>query len=147
MQQPEFDQNLAMSRMTEFLPSDKNSNRVINEAAFAINQLVEDDIDTAQLTQLRDVMLRLTDALVTTHVVPKEGAVEDGRLEFSSNNLGGTSFTAGGGPQNVNRTVENESVLSALRKMTGENFGYNEDRWERYFIENFSLVDATVRTD
>ena len=74
-------------------------------------------------------MLRLTDALVTTHVVPKAGAGRPGGIELSQNNLGGTSFTAGDGPQTENRTLQNGSVLSALKKLTGKDFGYNEKRW------------------
>lgn len=144
LQQPEFDQQLAMSRMSEFMSH--SNNRVINEAAYAIKELVREG-DQTQLTQLRDVMLRLSNALVTTHVVPKPGALEQGRIETNFNSFGPDSFTAGGGPQTEKRQLQNGSVLSALRKMTGQNFGYNEKRWEQYFVENYSLVDATVRTD
>ena len=143
LQQPEFDQRRAMDRMSEFLGSPNNG--LINSAAQAIRELAPND--DSQRTQLRDVMLRLTDALVTTHVVPKAGAGRPGGIELSQNNLGGTSFTAGDGPQTENRTLQNGSVLSALKKLTGKDFGYNEKRWEQYFIENYSLVDATVRTD
>ena len=143
LQQPEFDQRRAMERMSEFLGSTNNG--VINSSAQAIRELVSDD--DSQRTQLRDVMLRLTDALVTTHVVPIAGARRPGGFELNQNSLGGTSFTAGDEPQTENRTLQNGSVLSALKKLTGEDFGYNEKRWEQYFIENYSLVDATVRTD
>jgi len=138
LQQPEFDQRRAMERMSEFLGSTNNG--VINSSAQAIRELVSDD--DSQRTQLRDVMLRLTDALVTTHVVPIAGARRPGGFELNQNSLGGTSFTAGDEPQTENRTLQNGSVLSALKKLTGEDFGYNEKRWEQYFIENY-----TVRTD
>jgi hypothetical protein len=145
LQQAEFDQAWAMSRMTEFLPSNKNSNRVINSAATAIRDLAPDD--DSQRTLLRDVMLRLTDALVTTHVIPKAGAIPEGRFELNQNNAGPASFTAGGGPQTEEVDLRNGAVLSALKKMTGKDYGYDERRWEQYFIENYSLVDATVRAD
>jgi len=143
LQQPEFDQRRAMDRMSEFMGSP--SNGVINSAANAIGELASDD--DLQRIELRDVMLRLTDALNTTHVVPIAGARRPGGIELNQNSLGGTSFTAGDGPQTENRTLQNGAVLSALKKLTGEDFGYNEERWEQYFIENYSLVDATVRTD
>ena len=146
LQQPEFDQTWAMSRMTEFLPSNTNSNQVINSAANAIRELAPQDV-SSNPTQLRDVKLRLTDALVTTHVIPKAGAIPEGRFELNQNNAGPASFTAGGGPQTEEVQLRNGSVLSALKKLTGQDYGYNEDRWEEYFVENYSLVDATVRTD
>ena len=132
--------------MTEFLPSNTNSNQVINSAANAIRELAPQDV-SSNPTQLRDVKLRLTDALVTTHVIPKAGAIPEGRFELNQNNAGPASFTAGGGPQTEEVQLRNGSVLSALKKLTGQDYGYNEDRWEEYFVENYSLVDATVRTD
>ncbi len=144
LQQPEFDQRRAMERMSEFMASPNN--QVIKAAAHAIKELAERS-DDSQRTQLRDVMLRLTDALVTTHVVPKAGAIPQGRFELNQNNGGPASFTAGGGPQTENIQLRNGPVLSALKKLTGEDFGYNEQRWEQYFVESYSLVDATVRTD
>jgi hypothetical protein len=130
--------------MSEFMASPKN--QVINAAAHAIKELAG-EADDLQRTQLRDVLLRLTDALVTTHVIPKAGAVPQGRFELNQNNAGPASFTAGGGPQTENVLLRNGAVLSALKKLTGEDFGYDEKRWEQYFVENYSLVDATVRTD
>ena len=144
LQQPAFDQRRAIDRMSEFMGS--SNNRVINAAAQAIRELAPDG-DDSQRSQLRDVMLRLTDALNTTHVVPKAGAIPEGSFELNQNNAGPASFTAGGGPQTENVERQNGAVLSALKKLTGEDFGYNEERWEQYFIENYSLVDATVRTD
>lgn len=144
LQQPEFDQRRAMERMSEFMAS--TNNKVINAAARAIREL-DPEKDDLQRTVLRDVMLRLTDALVTTHVIPKAGAIPQGGFQLNQNSAGPTSFTSGGGDQTENIRLRNGSVLSALKKLTGEDFGYNEQRWEQYFIEDYSLVDATVRTD
>ena len=144
--QPQFDQKLAVNRMSEFLSNPNNragNNQTINEAAASIGELVQ----PGDNSDLRDVMLRLTDALVTTHKVRRAGAVEEGRLQTSFSNDGSTSFTAGGGPQTEPRDFRNQEVLATLKKMTGEDFGFNEDRWERYFVEHYSLVDTQVRTD
>ena len=133
-----------MERMSEFMAS--TNNKVINAAARAIREL-DPEKEDLQRTVLRDVMLRLTDALVTTHVIPKAGAIPQGGFQLNQNSAGPTSFTSGGGDQTENIRLRNGSVLSALKKLTGEDFGYNEQRWEQYFIEDYSLVDATVRTD
>ncbi len=141
LQQPDFDQGLAMTRMSEFMSNPNN--RVINEAAFAIKELAQPGDNSF----LRDVMLRLTDALVTTHIVPKAGAIEEGRLDVNFGGIGPDSFTTGGGPQTEQVQMRNGSVLSTLKKMTGKDFGYNKKRWEQFFVENYSLADATVRAD
>ena len=142
LEQPEFDQRRAMDRMSEFLASPNNS--VINAAAQAIRELAPGD-DDSQRTQLRDIMLRLTDALVTKHVV--DTANDPGRITTGRTNFGTESYTFGDPPPKKPVALNNGSVLSALKKLTGEDFGYNKERWERYFVENYSLVDATVRTD
>jgi len=124
LQQPEFDQRRAMDRMSEFLASSNNG--VINAAAHSIKELAPKD-DVSQRSQLRDIMLRLTDALVTNHVVDKGS--DPGRITTGRTNVGTESYTFGDAPPKKPVAVTNRSVLSALKKLTGEDFGYNEQRW------------------
>ena len=138
--QPSFDQQLAMNRISEFVANPDNG--VINSAGNAIKELSGDNSNA----EVREVMLRLTDALVTEHQV-STGASGAGGIQASFNDSGLQSFTAGDQPTTVPRRIQNRGVLEALKKMTGKNFGFNKRRWEQFFVENYSLKDATVRAD
>ena len=140
LSQSTFDQQLAMNRISEFVVNPDNA--VINSAGNAIKELSGDDSNA----QVREVMLRLADALVTEHQF-STGAAGAGGINATFSDNGLQSFTAGDQPTTVVRSIQNHSVLAALRKMTGKNFGFNQQRWEQYFVENYSLKDATVRAD
>ena len=140
LSQPSFDQQLAMNRISEFVVNPNNA--VINSAGDAIKELAGDDSNA----EVREVMLRLADALVTDHKF-STGAAGAGGINASFNDTGLQSFTAGDQPTTVVRSIQNHSVLAALKKMTGKNFGFNQQRWEQFFVQNYSLNNATVRTD
>lgn len=138
--QPEFDQDFAMRRMASFLDS---KNQVYSErAAIAIREL-----SRVPGANPRAVLRPLIDSLVAVREVPIPGATGAGRLNTSFSNNGGLGFSTGGGPQTTKKQVTNASSLSALRLITGENFGYNESLWENYFVDNFTVSGDGVRGD
>lgn len=141
LQQPQFDRKFALDRLGAFLTSKLVDS--VRNAALGIRELVREQPDSLD----RDGLLKLTRALVTTHTMPRAGAIESGRIETSFRNDGSTSFTSGGGPQTVTLPVRHDDSLDALRQATGQDFGFNELRWQQWIVENMTNYDADVRLD
>lgn len=138
--QPEFNQNFAMRRMVEYLNS---KTQVFSErAAIAIRELSQ-----VPGADPRSILMPLIDSLVAVREVPIPGALGAGRLNTSFSSNGGLGFSTGGGPQTTKKQVTNEASLSALKRITGKNFGYDESLWENYFIDNFTVNGDGVRGD
>lgn len=91
-----------------------------------------------------NAVLPLVDALITTHqVAPGD---QPGRIQTGIGNSGNIeNFGIGGDSKPKNRTYQNDAVASALRNITGENFGFNESAWQRWYIENHTHHDIKVR--
>lgn len=124
---------------------DENNVRV-NRAACALGRL-----------QDKSVLSPLINALVTTHyiVLPKQSDAYT--TTFSKTDvpgggppLGGTGFSAGGQPQVIPHTVNNQEVLTALIRLSGGvNFGFDKQAW-RYWLDNQneqSAPDLDARRD
>ena len=56
-------------------------------------------------------------------------------------------MTTGGGPQSRSEMVQNDESRVALKKITGEDFGFDEAAWQAWFLENYTLYDIDVRAD
>jgi hypothetical protein len=110
------------------------SNVRVNRAAHALGQLRD-----------KSVLSPLIGALVTTHtiVIAKASdaytttfAKTDGGLPAGGTPLGGTGFSAGGEPQVISQTVNNQEVLSALIRLSGGvNYGFDKRAWQ-YWLDN-----------
>lgn len=99
-------------------------NEVVNRAAVGIARMNDPDAIPA-----------LIEALTTTHryVVNSGGGGSIG-ASFSPS---GSSFSAGNGPQQVERERRNEHVLNALTAMTGgKNFSFDKDAWRQWYAES-----------
>ena len=138
--QPEFDQNYAMARLISFL--DNKNFEYSQRAASAIRQL-----STVEGADVVGVLMPLIDSLVSVREVPKPGATQAGRLNTGFDNLGGINFSSGGGPQTIKKEVSNPLSLNALKQITGKDFGFNEELWRNYFVDNYSVSADGVRND
>lgn len=114
-------------------------NGVVNRAGAALEEL-----------GVENAVPALVRALVTTHkFLPQSTAV--GEQTYTMSQGGGRS---GGGfsfgdnrPKPVNRDVRNAKVLSALVKITGENFGYDEPRWQAWLESMATESYVDLRRD
>ena len=141
LQQPEFDQDFAMRRAIDEFLNSKNFT-YSQRAAILIRNLAR-----VPGANPREVLVPLIDSLVSVREVPIPGATESGRLNSSFNSNGGIGFTAGGGPQTTKKEVSNEHSLLALKQITGEDFGYNEKLWSKFFVDNYTTDAVGVRGD
>ena len=60
---------------------------------------------------------------------------------------GGTGMTAGSGPQSRTELLKNDESRVALKKITGQDFGFDAVAWQKWFLENYTLHDLNVRVD
>ena len=111
-----------------------NENYIVNRAALALSQLNDDS-----------AVGPLIDALITKHkkVV---GGNSGGGSTYSVSPNGGMSF-GGDGPKVLEGKLQNPEVLSALVKLTHENFNYNQELWERWLATQARMVQADLRRD
>ena len=130
----------AIQRLSEGL---KFSNRaVVHTAAFAIAEIASSNPYVRE-----HAIVPLVNSLNTEHDVAIPGALEAGRLSTSFG-TGGTSFRTGGGPPTRKKTFQNQPSLDALRSLfTEARFGFNEQAWLDWYIENYTLADIDVRGD
>ena len=115
---------------------------VVHAAAFAIAEIASTDEYSRDLA-----IVPLAKSLITTHNVKIPGALQPGSLNTSFG-TGGTSFQTGGGPQTEDKDFENQPSLDALRRLFTEvRFGFNENAWLNWYVENYTLLDMPVRSD
>lgn len=138
--QPEFDQNFAMQRLVSLL--DSKVQAYSERSAIAIRELSK-----VPGANPRAVLMPLIDSLVAVREVPIAGATAAGRLNTSFSSNGGLGFSTGGGPQTTKQQVSNASSLSALKRITGKNFGYDKSLWRDYFVDQFTIDGDGVRGD
>lgn len=111
-----------------------NANEYVKRAAFAIGELGSPA-----------GILPLVEALETVHVTAIAGN-EPGRMKMNFGN-GGGGMQVGGGPQSKKATYRNDEAVMALKKLTDQDFGYNEEAWKNWYLENYTLHDIDVRAD
>lgn len=92
--------------------------------------------------------LSLINALVTEHKF-KVQTGNPGQMSLgfgSGSGGGGNSFSAGGSTQLVKKQMRNEAVLSALVAIhPGSNFGYDIERWKRWYIDQKTPPVVSLR--
>ena len=88
----------------------------------------------------------LKQVLVTTHKTATGN--QPGRTQGSFSNSGDLqSFGAGGGPTHKLVEVQNHEALDALRIYSGQDFGFDVNRWKKWFIENHMTTEEDIRRD
>ena len=88
------------------------------------------------------VILQLAQALETTHVKVKGGDPNRKTFSFGDGQMGGMSIQ---GNQPVIGNIKNDSVLAALKKITGQDFVFNESRWQQWYVKNHTHYDLDLR--
>jgi len=103
-------------------------NRVVNRAGYALERIG----DPAAISPL-------IDALVTTHkyqVQPESGGGDRIAAGFSPSGGGAGLSVGGNGPQIIQADEQNERVLQALMKLSGNQpFEYDEQAWRAWFVD------------
>ncbi len=110
------------------------SNEYVRRAAFALGELGSPA-----------AILPLIGALETKHKMAIQGN-EPGRMSMSFG-PNGTGMKTGGGPQSRTVVVENEESLTALKRITEQNLGFDESSWKKWYLENYTLYNVNVRAD
>ncbi len=88
----------------------------------------------------------LKQVLVTKHKTATGN--QPGRTQGSFSNSGDLqSFGAGGGPTHKLVEVQNHEALDALRIYSGQDFGFDVNRWKKWFIENHMTTEEDIRRD
>jgi len=105
----------------------------INQAASAIRTIG----DTGQIGNL-------ITALVSQH---KETIVigPGERTNVGFGGGGGTGFSQGQSKQEIIKPSQNPEVLEALRRLSGENFGYDQAAWRRWHTEKRQVREIDLR--
>ena len=122
---------LLVRRFTLLLHS--NDNKVINRAAIVLGALKYDD-----------AVSPLIDALVTKHKIPNTSA---GRTSAGFSPQGGSGGLKMGGPKFINITRKNSEVRTALMRLTGQSFEYDETAWLRWHTSSQREVIVNLRRD
>ena len=86
----------------------------------------------------------LIDALETEHMVVAGGGAAEGSTTATFTPSGG-GLSMGGGPKRQKTRVQNQRVLEALVKITGENFDWNTTAWRAWLANRQSPQDFDPR--
>lgn len=112
-----------------------NDNLVINRAAVALATLEDES-----------AIGPLIGALVTEHKKIVGGNSGGGDTYSLNTQTGGFAF-GGGGPKVIEGRARNPDVLTALVRLTGEHFGYDEALWKKWHATQAKLVQVDLRRD
>ncbi len=132
----------AVADRIETLYLRNSNNELINRAGFILGEL-----------QQTNSILPLIDRLVTTHTVANPQAGSSGQIGAGfapqgQSGLGGGGLSIGNNqPASLKVQAENRAVLEGLRKITGVNFDFDQQRWQDWYAESRTLVEVDVRRD
>jgi hypothetical protein len=110
-------------------------NVIINRAGAALGQIGDPE-----------AMGPLIDALVTKHKF-QVGGGNPGQQGYTFTPGGGSFNFGGGGPKIETRVIRNPDVLSALSKLAGTSFDYNQQQWRTWLAAQAKLNAVDVRRD
>ncbi len=136
LQQPHYNQAYAASHLSRYFDTKKYPNRALQIAAFNIGEL-----------EAEGAILPLIGVLSTKHVISPGD--DPGRINQSVDPLTGdiNTFGVGNNSAPTSVVIDNENVTAALRKITGQDYGFNQLAWKRWYIENHTLLNVSVRGD
>ena len=110
-----------------------NDNVIVNRAAEALGTIGN-----------REAIGPLIRALVTKHKALVGGSPD----QYVFTPSGGTAMSMGGnGPKLVSRDVENPAVLTALAKLAGTNFGFDQKAWTEWLTAQAKANPVDLRRD
>lgn len=127
--QDDFNQKTAASLLTRFLGN--TSNATVNRAGFALGELGS-----------TNAILALANALETKHQI--RAASNNTGAQRVQGSAGGTGYKFGG-EKAQNRIFQNEAVLDALRKITGQDLGYSKEAYQEWYVRNYTPVGLKAR--
>jgi len=134
----------AVSNYLRMLAGIKNSDQLkdnvkINRVAIALGRMKNPD-----------AIRPLIDVLVTEHKQTPGSSQSNGGTPISAG-FGGSSpggFSFGTGKKKaVKVPFQNEDVLYALKALTGEHHGFNEDSWKEWYVEANTPKNLQLRRD
>ena len=129
LRQEDFNRAQISIFLTAFLKS--TNNRKINRAGFALGEL-----------RATNAVLALSKALRTKHQV--SNATQQSGATRTQGNAGGT-INQFGGQAAKSKVFPNGEVLGALKKITGEDFGYSAEAYQNWYVQNFTHVGLKAR--
>jgi len=116
----------------------KSTHEQLNYAAYSLGVL-EDSSAVPALIQ----------ALETTHKFQVQTGNSGGQTSAtagrSSTGGGGMGFGVGSKTITISKPMQNPEVLEALKKLTGENFYYDQQQWIRWYQRKTGGAGATIR--
>lgn len=121
-----------------FITALKDSNNtVVNRAAMALARIGD-----------QSAISPLIDSLITVHQRTLPGRIPAGATASTFSSDGGTSIVQNEGPRVIIAQVENQEVLSALTKLTGTTFGYDQRAWRLWHHqERRAQAEKNQKTD
>lgn len=122
-----FDRATSAQLLVKYL-AQRKSNYQIQRAGYALGELDHPG-----------VILALTNALLTEHVIRKAG--DPGRINTGFNNQGAGGLQMGGGGKDEKGRFKNDQVLNALKKITEQDFDqrdYDKTVWQEWFLDNYT---------
>ena len=117
---------------TKFLQSSNNNE--INHAAAMLEKIS----NPAAVPEL-------ISALITTH---RETITDGGEGQYRpsfDNRTGSMGLTVGSSTKAIDNHVRNQSVLRALKRITGEDFGFDIDRWREWYKNQRRITNYSSR--
>lgn len=109
-------------------------NRRVNRAGYALGELGDPSVIPAMI-----------DSLITKHKFQISSG-DNGQMSAGFGS-GGSGFSAGGKAQIIEQALENFQVLTALNKLTGQNFDYNQAGWRTWYEANRAKPVIAGRRD
>jgi hypothetical protein len=109
-------------------------NKRVNRAGYALGELGDPSVIPAMI-----------DSLITKHKFQISSG-DNGQMSAGFGS-GGSGFSAGGKAQIIEQALENFQVLTALNKLSGQNFDYNQAAWRTWYEANRAKPVIAGRRD
>ena len=129
LMQEDFNRLQIATQFSKFLASKKNAR--IQRAGFALGEL-----------GIPNAILPLSEALITNHQT--SAARGNSGATRTQGNAGGESYSFGN-KEATFRDFRNDAVLGALKKITGEDFGYSKEAYQKWYVRNYTPVGLKAR--
>ena len=129
LRQDDFNRSQVATFLKPFLGSKNNA--TIQRAAFALGEL-----------EAHGTILALSQVLQTKHQV--RAATQNSGAQRVQGNAGGESYQFGG-QSAKSVVVKNDAVLGALKKITGQDFGFSKKAYQKWYVQNYTHVGLKAR--